>query len=139
MKGVAGTIYEKNSIILGSAEPESIVAIRHSFQTMIRDTFISKQSRGLVSAMIIGDRSMMTKTHYQSFIDSGIVHIIAVSGGNIIMLVLFLQLILFRVPFYIRIGLIIPCVIMYAVVCGLDASIVRATIMATLAFTALFR
>lgn len=67
--------------------------------------------------MLIGDRSMMTEDDYKLFIDSGIVHIIAVSGGNIVMLVLFLQLILFWVPFYARIVIILPCVILYALLC----------------------
>ena len=52
--------------------------------------------------MTIGDRSLINPERYDQFIDSGLVHLIAVSGGNIAIIVLFVGLLLFWVPFYIR-------------------------------------
>ncbi len=64
--------------------------------------------------MTIGDRSLIDKERYQQFIDSGLVHLIAVSGGNIAIVVLFAGLLLFWVPFYIRQVLLIVCIILYS-------------------------
>ncbi|MBU0627382.1 ComEC/Rec2 family competence protein [Patescibacteria group bacterium] len=44
----------------------------------------------MVLGMLIGDRSEIPPDDYQTFVDSGLVHLIAVSGGNIIMIVVFL-------------------------------------------------
>jgi predicted membrane metal-binding protein len=60
------------------------------------------------------------------------VHILAVSGGNIAMLVSFLMLILFWLPYYARIGVISMMVIVYGMICGGDSSVVRAVIMASI-------
>jgi len=40
--------------------------------------------------MTIGDRSLIDPTRYDQFISSGLVHLIAVSGGNIAIVVLFI-------------------------------------------------
>ena len=37
--------------------------------------------------MLVGERSLFHKDVYQSFIDSGLVHLVAVSGGNIAIMV----------------------------------------------------
>ncbi len=57
------------------------------------------------------------------------VHIVAVSGSNILYVVLFLNIGLFFIPYYIRTGVIIIAIIFYALICGLDSSVVRAVIM----------
>lgn len=57
--------------------------------------------------MMIGDRSGLEDQEYQDFITSGMVHIIAVSGGNLVMIIIFLGGVLFWLPFYLRNALII--------------------------------
>ncbi len=89
--------------------------------------------------MLIGDKSQLDNKAYQKFVSSGIVHIIAVSGGNLVMIVIFLGAVLFWIPFYARNGLIILGVIAFALLCGGDSSVVRALIMAVLSLFALFR
>lgn len=89
--------------------------------------------------MLIGDKSQLESQAYQDFVSSGIVHIIAVSGGNLVMIVVFLGAILFWVPFYVRNGLIILGVVAFALLCGGDSSVVRALIMAVFSLLALFR
>jgi competence protein ComEC len=71
------------------------------------------------------------------FIDSGLVHLVAVSGGNIVMLVTFLTAILFFIPFYARITLILLAVLSYGVICGMDSSVLRAVLMGSLSLVAL--
>jgi competence protein ComEC len=89
--------------------------------------------------MLIGDRSEIPQDKYQMYIDSGLVHIIAVSGGNVVMLTVFLSFLFFFIPFYLRTGVIILCIIGYGMLCGADSSVVRAVLMGSLSLIALFR
>jgi ComEC/Rec2-related protein len=139
MQWVAGSLHESNSIKLTKRHEFGIDVRRSDIQSSIDTSYTNLRTQWLVAGMLIGDRSMMSDDDYQLFIDSGIVHIIAVSWWNIVMLVLFLQLFLFRLPFYLRIAVIIPCIIIYALICWLDASVLRATIMGVLSLIALFR
>lgn len=93
---------------------------------------------GLILGMVIGDKSQIPESDYQNFIDSGLVHLVAVSGGNILMLVVFLHFLLFFLPYYIRLGLIILTIIGYGLVCGMDSSVFRAVIMGGMSMIALF-
>ncbi len=94
---------------------------------------------GLILGMLIGDKSQIPESEYQYFVNSGLVHLIAVSGGNILMIVVFLQFILFFIPFYIRLGLILLTIIGYSLICGLDSSVFRAVLMGGMSMVALFR
>ncbi len=87
--------------------------------------------------MLIGDRSGFNDEAYQNFITSGLVHIVAVSGGNLMMITVFLGLVLFRLPLRIRTVVLGIAIIGYAFVVGMDSSIFRAVIMAVLMMTAL--
>lgn len=87
--------------------------------------------------MLIGDRSLFTSEDYTSFIESGLVHLVAVSGGNIAIMVALASLLLFRVPFTLRTVLLVLVVIAYAYLVGSDSSVIRATIMALLTLAAL--
>ncbi len=89
--------------------------------------------------MVIGDKSQIPQSEYQGFIDSGLVHLVAVSGGNILMLVVFLHMLLFFLPFYMRLGVIILAIIGYGLLCGMDSSVFRAVIMGGMSMIALFR
>lgn len=62
----------------------------------------------------------------------------AVSGGNIAIVVLFVSMLLFWLPFYLRQMMIIIAIIGYAMIVGTDSSVVRATIMGLLTVIALF-
>ena len=87
--------------------------------------------------MLIGDRSLFHKTDYQSFLDSGLVHLVAVSGGNIAIMVALASLLLFWVPFTLRTVVLMIVVVGYAYLVGSDSSVIRATIMALLTLAAL--
>jgi len=89
--------------------------------------------------MLIGDKSQIPESEYQSFINSGLVHLVAVSGGNVLMIIVFLQCILFFLPFYIRLGLILVTITGYSLICGLDSSVFRAVLMGGINMVALFR
>jgi len=116
-----------------------IQKIRKNLQKNIIQAYWENRQSGLILWMLVGDKSQIPPDEYQWFIDSWLVHIIAVSGWNIIMIVVFLWAILFFVPFYARNALILLIIILYATVCGMDSSVFRATIMWWLWMLALFR
>ena len=144
MKGISGTLYEKFSLpaqqnkIQASWLHHQLSTTRTRLKERIQKVFPDKEA-ALLLGMLIGDKSQLETEAYQNFVNSGIVHIIAVSGGNLVMIVVFLSAVLFWVPFYIRNGLIILGVIAFALLCGGDSSVLRALIMAVLSLLAVFR
>lgn len=87
------------------------------------------RSAWLLEWMLIGWRAWIEKIEYENFITSWLVHIIAVSWSNIMMVVLLLGVLLLRVPFYIRILCIWFTIVGYSIIAGLDSSVLRALVM----------
>ena len=140
MKWIQWTIFEQNSILLPNDNKIWFIdSLRMWLQSMVKNSYWNGKTAWLVLGMLIGDKSQIPKSDYQSFIDSGLVHLIAVSGGNIIMIVVFLGFILLRFPFYVRNFIILLCIIIYGFLCGMDSSVFRAVIMWWLGMIALFR
>ncbi|MCX6824412.1 MAG: ComEC/Rec2 family competence protein [candidate division SR1 bacterium] len=143
MKGRKGTIYEDNSITNYEGKITNgmsiIKQIKKGLQEKIVQVYGKNRISGLILGMLIGDKSQIPESNYQSFINSGLVHLVAVSGGNILMIVVFLQCVLFFIPFYMRLGLILLTIIGYSLICGLDSSVFRAVLMGGMSMIALFR
>ena len=139
MKGWRGTIYETNALKIDVQVVWWTKQVKKNIQEKIIKYYGKNKISGLVLGMLIGDRSQIPESEYQSFINSGLVHLVAVSGGNILMIVVFLQFILFFLPFYIRLGVILLTIIGYGCVCGLDSSVFRAVLMGGISMFALFR
>ncbi len=141
MKWYMWNIYENNSVLLDTKQSDNlwlISNIKKSLQSNIVDAYGDGENAWLILGMLIWDKSQISKSDYQNFIDSGLVHIIAVSWGNIIMIVVFLSFILFFLPFYLRNLVILIAIIWYSLVCGLDSSVLRAVIFGGLGILALF-
>lgn len=139
MKWRKGTIYEDNSLLLENKEMSFIKQMKKWLQEKILQIYGKNRISWLILGMLIGDKSQIPESEYQSFINSGLVHLVAVSWGNILMIVVFLQFILFFLPFYIRLGLILLTIIWYGCICGLDSSVFRAVLMGGMSMAALFR
>lgn len=107
MKGIAGGLFEQHSMLIAHQPDNRIDQTRNILFTHIEQTYGKSRVTGLIAGMLIGDKSQIPKSDYQDFIDSGMVHIIAVSGGNIVMLVIFLTRILFWIPLYPRIIIVL--------------------------------
>ena len=100
------------------------------------ENIIYKNLPGLASsildAMLLGERRNLPILINNSMIKSGTVHILVVSGFNVgivaFILVLFLKLLKF--PRKIRFCLSIPCLVVYCLMTGASAPVLRATVMA---------
>lgn len=141
MKWFYWSIYEQNSIIVDDSwdNLSLIQKIRKWLQDTIISAYWKSHHAWLILWMLVWDKSEISSEDYQWFIDSWLVHIIAVSGWNIVMLIVFLSAILFFLPFYARNAVILLFVIFYSMICGLDSSVFRATIMWSLSLLAIFR
>ncbi len=138
MKWFAWNIYEKSSLPLTQHTTNFVEKLRIGLESLAISTYGESRSAGLVLGMLIWDKSHLSAEDYQSFVGSGLVHLIAVSGGNIVMIVVFLGMVLFFVPFYLRNGIILCVVVIYAMICWMDSSVMRATIMGVMSMLALF-
>jgi len=98
-------------VVLGHHPLGHVATGRLWFLDRVREKYGTTVIAGLIGGMTIGDKSLFTPEWYQQFVDSGLVHLIAVSGGNIALVVLFLGLVLFRVPVYLRMIILMVAIV----------------------------
>ncbi len=94
--------------------------------------YLNSPNLEILGGIVFGDDAVTPPEDIkQSFINSGLLHILAASGMNVAFIYSFFFLILrfFRVPFKVNIGLCIFTVLTYVFMTGLGASVVRAALM----------
>lgn len=99
------------------------------FKEWVESTIKNNQTRALLIWMTIWDRSLFSSQEYDNFVQSWLVHILAVSGSNVVYLSFFLSVVFFWLPFYARSLLIWISIVLYGLLCGADSSVVRAIAM----------
>lgn len=121
-------------VIIGTQDAPSsiIIKARVFYKARLTHIFGETPTAALMLGMTTGDRSGFSRQIYSSFVESGLVHLLAVSGSNIVYVSLLLGLLLFRVPFYIRVLLISVGLLGYGLFCGADSSVLRAISMGIL-------
>ena len=94
--------------------------------------YLSPIAASIFAAMVLGDKTDIPATIYNSMIKSGTVHILVVSGFNVGIVActisLFLKLI--RLPKILRFFLAVTLLILYCLITGASNPVVRATLMA---------
>jgi len=99
----------------------------------------SPETRALLAGFILGERRDIPKEIYEMFRKTGTLHLLAVSGSNVgLVLILFLFIFgkLLRLRKSISLILIVPLIIIFCFITRNEPSVVRATIMATLVILA---
>jgi len=139
MKQLAWTIYVKKEY-LKKSKPNFFENIKNKVVRQVRQLYTGYDDKykALVLWLLLWDKSLLDKDLYQQFIHSGLVHIIVVSWGNMMFFIIFLWIILFFLPFYIRLIVIGIFLIFYAIIVWWDSSVIRALIMWLLSLLALF-
>lgn len=97
----------------------------------IMDDVLPKPYNGLVKGMMLGEKSLVPDELKDIFINSGVMHILAVSGLHVGIVAGFLLSIfgLLRLPKNVKYYFVISLMIFYASVTGYRPSVIRATIM----------
>ncbi len=88
----------------------------------------------LASGFLIGETRDIPADVYTMFRDSGTLHVLAVSGSNVAVVVVFFLFILrpFKLSSYRRSVVLLGIIVLFAGVCYGDPSVVRASVMASL-------
>ena len=93
----------------------------------------SKETVGVLKALVLGVRSDITPELYQQYINAGAVHILAISGLHIgiitYLLTLFISLVVPAHRKGVKIVLLLVFLLTYAAITGFSASVLRAVVM----------
>jgi competence protein ComEC len=102
------------------------------------DQFVGGEEAKFLKGLTIGDRSEIPTEVKSSFINSGVMHILAVSGLHVGLITVMLVVVFsaFRVPETLRIILVCVLLIFYIFLTGSSPSVVRAVVMAVVVFGA---
>lgn len=108
--------------------------IREKIIQMYKSRGITGERLALISALILGEKSMLVQEQKDIFIRAGVMHIMAVSGLHAMLLSMFVMSIFFFLKGKLNILRILIAVLFiwaFAFITGLTASVLRATIMFT--------
>lgn len=113
--------------------------IKHRLRGVIVKN-LSSFSAGIMNALILGDRQDLSKYLLDILMNLGTIHIIAISGFNvgIVAFIILLILKIIKIPRKMRYFLAILLLIVYCILTGSSAPVVRATVMATIFLCAYF-
>jgi competence protein ComEC len=126
---------KENVRITGNGDGNSFQAWTYSIQQLlyrIINRLHSPRHASFLKGIIFGYRADIPPDVKQSFMDTGTIHILAVSGSNVafVAFIFFSTLGFFRLPRNAVSGITILGLLAYMVITGSSASVVRATIMA---------
>lgn len=140
-KGIAGLFYagRKDSItVIQEASSNDFTAIlfakpRAAIESFF-EQYLSIEHAGLLKGLILGLRGEIQPNVREAFADTGVVHILAVSGLHVGFVVVFLLLIarILRLKTNARLILLVIGLIYYAGLTGFKPPVVRAVLMAVL-------
>lgn len=129
---------KQNQLFLITNTPYSITKticfIRKKIRSFLNNLNLETSELSILQALIIGDRTAINQKLYQQYAAAGAIHILAVSGLHVGILLLFIRLLLLPLRHfkygkrYILIGSVIG-IWLFAIVTGLSASVVRAATM----------
>lgn len=98
---------------------------------------IPEPESGLAAGITVGAKRALGKELTEAFRNTGLIHIVVLSGFNVTVIIIFLLHILRAFPRWIKWGFISVAVILFAILTGADAPVVRASIMGLLGVAAL--
>ena len=95
-----------------------------------------QKTKGLVQAMLLGDEVNLDEGLLHAYSETGIVHIIAISGGNVVIFFTFISFLLrwlkHKRHLWIKYAIALPLVWFYVLMAGAPPSAIRAAVMFSL-------
>lgn len=116
----------------------SIIAVANKLQNhlaiSVENSSFSTESQGIIKALLLGIRDDISQETYQTYVDAGAVHILAISGLHIGIIISILSFILHLFFKSKKHNILILCTLItflwaYALITGLSPSVVRAVTM----------
>jgi len=113
--------------------PGLLVQLKEQIKSFIHG-YLSPHSSGILTALLLGERGEVDEKTRNNFANTGVIHVLAVSGLHVAYVTLiFITIIgLFRLPYTTQTLLVIIGLGFYVVLTGGAASVMRASIMASL-------
>lgn len=143
LKGIFGVVYTTTllDVRVDNRSKYAIIAQTDKLRTAIREALtetLSPVSAAVASGFLIGETRNIPTQLYTYFRDSGTLHLLAVSGSNVAVILLFITVVLWLFPLNRRSrGLILLIIVgIYTLLCYGEPSVVRASIMAALVLIA---
>ena len=133
------SVYEKNDISIIAADVDPVKRIIFSARKYIDAVITSMheaQTAALLKGLLLADRSDIGFETKNQFINSGVVHILAVSGLHTGFIALIFFVLLGRLNLYLRSVLTIIGLILFMIITGIPASVFRAVVMGAVMITA---
>jgi ComEC/Rec2-related protein len=106
----------------------------HQLRGMIR---LQPDECALLGSLLFGDDSLLSKETKQAFLAAGLLHVLAASGSNLLLIEGFITLLtrplwrVLRVPFPVRVAFQLAVIWCYAALCEFQISMVRAALMSS--------
>jgi len=113
-----------------------IFKIKHYYLSLINKLYAEPYS-SLMAGILLGSRSSISEQLLYNFNITGLTHIIAISGFNITIIIMFIGLLLGAFPRSLKFILTIFCIIIFTIMTGASAAVVRAAVMGVLGLIAL--
>ncbi|MGB2698314.1 MAG: DNA internalization-related competence protein ComEC/Rec2 [Candidatus Zixiibacteriota bacterium] len=116
-----------------------VYPVKHFILKVFRIT-LRGAHQALLSGFVLGERRDIPDDVYQMFTDTGTLHLLAISGSNVGLVVLFFFgfFRLLRIPKKVCILLTLPAIVIFSYVTNNQPSVVRASIMAIIFLLAFF-
>jgi ComEC/Rec2-related protein len=143
LKGIAAITYLPTFIdirVESRKEPGILSGVDHVREWIVNTLWatLTPSSAALAQGFLIGETRHIPQEIYTLFRDTGTLHVLAVSGSNVGLVILFLYFALFPFPLkpILRSTLLIGAIVLFAMVSYGEPSVARASLMAILIVTA---
>ena len=128
VRGLSGTLRAQSDVILLSAgEPSSVWKIRQQVRSRLQAW--DSAETGVLEGILFGDSSRIPDAIQEDYKVTGVLHVFAASGSNVVFVMGFSWLLLGFLPQKMRICGTIMVLLLYAALCGGNSPIVRATVL----------
>ena len=109
-----------------------LLNFRHELIGRLRKSSLSDESKGLVAAMSLGDRSAVSRDTRETFNATGAAHVLALSGLHLSIIYSLLMFLFWHFR-HGKVGLLVvlPVIWLYVMLVGMPVSAVRAAVMLT--------
>ncbi len=119
----------------GSALKSTLFNIKDKFLEKI-DLSIKSPENLLMGGLILGEKAPFSQDFTQKFVDTGTIHIVALSGYNVTIVAEWIMKVFAFLPKNLGIGIGIFTILLFIIMTGANSTAIRAGVMATLALIA---
>ena len=98
---------------------------------------VPEPQAGLAAGITVGAKRALGSELMEAFRNTGLIHIVVLSGFNVTIIIIFLLRATAMLPRYVRYSLAVCAVVLFAILTGADAPVVRASAMGLLGVAAI--